>query len=286
MAGQLAVVEESPAYWRVVFDNPPINLIDDANILEFLDLLDKIKNDEDLKVVVFESANPDYFIAHFGPAKGVKNLTTPHQESGALPWPHFAASLQDLPVVTISKVRGRARGVGSEFTLATDMRFASLEKAIFSQIEFGSGTIPGGGAIEHLTELAGRARALEIFFSSADCDAKLAERYNWINRALPDAELDGFVDSLARRIASFDKQPIAEIKAIQKERGNIATLEALDDTQKRFFSSLSWPGAAARFPVLAKHGSGDATDFELNFAERLLDPAVTSDIEKAVQDQK
>ena len=130
---------------------------------------------------------------------------------GAAPfseWPAFVTRLAQSRVISIAKVRGRARGHGSELALACDMRFASREKAIFAQTEVGSAVVPGGGATEWLTALAGRSRALEIIVGADDFDAIIAEKYGWVNRALPDAELDGFVDNFARRIASFEKRPL------------------------------------------------------------------------------
>ena len=122
--------------------------------------------------------------------------------------------LSKAPVVSIASIRGRATGVGSELALASDMRFASREKAMLSQFEIGAGFVPGGGPMARLPRLMGRGRALEVLMTGSYLDGELAERYGYVNRALPDAELDAFVDAMARRIAGFDKQTIADIKRL------------------------------------------------------------------------
>ncbi|MBK7053091.1 MAG: enoyl-CoA hydratase/isomerase family protein [Rhodoferax sp.] len=130
--------------------------------------------------------------------------------------------ISQLPQVTIGEIRGRVRGAGGEFALSLDMRFASLERAVFGQPEVGSGLLPGAGGTQWLPALLGRARALEVILSSNDYDAAQAERYGWINRALPDSELSNFVDSLAKRIAAFPQSGIRNAK----EMVNLATLPA------------------------------------------------------------
>ena len=185
------------------FDNPPLNLIDPETIIALRELMDTLEADPAVKVVVFDSADEEYFIAHFDVARGGE-LPGPGP-TGLPAWPDLATRLTRAPFVTIAEIRGRARGVGSEFALACDLRFASRGKAVFGQPEVGTGLVPGGGSIEVLSALAGRSRTLEIILGSEDFDADTAERYGWINRALPDAELPEFVDRLARRIASFEQ---------------------------------------------------------------------------------
>ncbi len=199
----LAVSKRSDSYWRATFDNPPLNLIDPETIIALRELMDTLEADPAVKVVVFDSADEEYFIAHFDVARGGE-LPGPGP-TGLPAWPDLATRLTCAPFVTIAEIRGRARGVGSEFALACDLRFASRGKAVFGQPEVGTGLVPGGGSIEVLSALAGRSRTLEIILGSEDFDADTAERYGWINRARPDAELPEFVDRLARRIASFEQ---------------------------------------------------------------------------------
>src|SRR5271169_1030488 len=221
---QFTISEVTPAYWRVSFSNPPINLQDPDTILELQELVGLFETDDALRVVVLESADPDFFINHYDISRAAETPVEP----GPTGLPTFidtTVRLATTPVVTIAKIRGRNRGGGSEAALACDLRFASREKAVFGQPEVGAGMFPGGGALERLPLLVGRARALEIILGSDDFDADTAAQYGWINRALPDDELDGFVDTLARRIASFDKQALAEAKRLINRR----TLPSPDD---------------------------------------------------------
>ncbi len=184
-----------PGYWRVMLDNPPINAITDRMYDEFYDLVGEIEADQSLKVVTFESANPDFFIAHYSTAE-------PRSRFGVPRWIEAADRLSKSSVLSIAVIRGRVRGGGSEFTMGSDIRFASREKAIFGQPEVATGLIPGGGALDRLPLLVGRARAIEIILGADDYDADTAERYGWINRAISDAELDAFVVTRSWRITS------------------------------------------------------------------------------------
>ena len=207
-ASHVRVIEETSAYWRVLFDNPPFNIVD-ATIFEGLqDLLARMDASPSLRVVVFESANPEFYLAHFDLTGKTGNITTAVGPSGLPILMDTFVRLTKSPVVSIAKIRGCVRGVRSEFVLACDMRFASREKTLLGQPEVGVGVNPGGGGTERLPLLVGRGRALEIVLGANDFDGDTAERYGYVNRALPDAELDGFVDVLARRIASFDRRPI------------------------------------------------------------------------------
>ncbi|MFM0114980.1 enoyl-CoA hydratase/isomerase family protein [Paraburkholderia nemoris] len=265
---QFSVRPQSPAYWRVTFDNPPINVLDGATIPELQQLLDLMDSDPELRVVVFDSANPEYFIAHFSAAAGVDTIVTP-LPSGMYPWVDIVDRLARLPVVTIAAIRGRARGVGSEFALACDIRFASEEKAILAQIEVGAGLFPGGGAIERLPHLTGRGRAFEIILGSDDFDATTAERYGWVNRAIPDAEFENFVNRFAKRVASFDKQPLREAKRLLNTHSAQSLSATINESQKAFFSALSWPTTISRAQKLVKLGSGQDSDLERNYGARL-----------------
>jgi enoyl-CoA hydratase/carnithine racemase len=193
-AAHVRVIEETSAYWRVLFENPPFNIVD-ATIFEGLqDLLARMDASPSLRVVVFESANPDFYLAHFDLTGKTGNITTAVGPSGLLILMDTFVRLTKSPVVSIAKIRGCVRGVSSEFVLACDMRFASRENTLLGQPEVGVGVNPGGGATERLPLLVGRGRALEIVLGANDFDGDTAERYGYVNRALPDAELDGFVD--------------------------------------------------------------------------------------------
>ncbi len=217
-AAPLRVIEETPAYWRAVFDYPPFNILD-ATIFEALqDLLVRMEATESLRVVVFESAIPDFYLAHFDLTGKTGNITTAVGPSGLPILMDTFVRLTKSPVASIAKIRGCVRGGSSEFVLACDMRFASLENTRLGHPEVGVGVHPGGGGTERLPPLVGRGRALEIILSANDFDGAAAERYGYVNRALPDADLDGFVDGLARRIASFDRAALAAAKRT-RQRG-------------------------------------------------------------------
>ena len=183
-------------------------------------------------------------------------------------WRDFVLRLSSTPVVSVAKIRGRTRGIGNEFVLACDMRFASRQSALFGQPEIGVGLVPGGGALEWLPRLVGRSRALEIVLSGDDFDADIAERYGWVNRTLDDDALDSFVDALARRLASFDRETLAAAKA-QINRFGTPTAAELQSSNDLFFPLLALPGAQARRAKVRNVGYGVPSDFELNFGRYL-----------------
>src|SRR6516162_2022338 len=196
-AAHVRVIEETSAYWRVLFENPPFNIVD-ASIFDGLqDLLARMDANPILRAVVFESANREFYLAHFDLTGKTGNITTAVGSSGLPILMDTFVRLSKSPVVSIAKIRGCVRGVSSEFVLACDMRFASRENTLLGQPEVGTGVNPGGGGAERLLLLVGRGRALEIVLGASDFDGDTAERYGYVNRALPEAELD--VDVLARR---------------------------------------------------------------------------------------
>src|SRR5262249_30921607 len=202
-------------YWRVTFDNPPLNIFGPESIPQLEEVVTALETDDQVKVVVFNSAVEGFFITHYDFLAKLEDTTSlPPGPTGLQPLPDMLVRLSRAPVVSIASIRGRATGVGSELALACDMRFASRENAILSQWEVGAGLVPGGGPMARLPRLIGRGRALEVLLSADDIRGDLAELYGYVNRALPDAELDGFVDALAVRIASFDKQAIADTKRL------------------------------------------------------------------------
>ena len=260
-ASHLRVIEETPAYWRVVFENPPFNMVD-ATIFEGLqDLLARMDASLSLRVVVFESANPDFYLAHFDLTGKTGNITTAVGPSGLPILMDTFVRLTKSSVVSIAKIRGCVRGASSEFVLACDMRFASRENTRLGQPEVGVGVNPGGGATERLPRLVGRGRAREIVLGSNDFDGDTAERYGYVNRALPDAELDGFVDALARRIASFDRRPIAAAKNLINQV-SLPSADRLLDALNAFQTALTWPETQQRVQALRKRGLQRDGDFE------------------------
>ena len=179
-------------------------------------IIKSIETDERVKVVVFDSAIEGFFLTHYDFLANLEETTSlPLGATGLQPPPDMLARLSGAPVVSIASNCGRATGVGSELALASDLRFASREKAILSQWEVGAGLVPGGGPMARLPRsLMGRGRVLEVLLGADDIDGDLAQVYGYVNRSLPDSELDGFVDALAMRIASFDKQAIADTKRL------------------------------------------------------------------------
>jgi enoyl-CoA hydratase/carnithine racemase len=260
-AASLRVVEETPAYWRVVFDYPPFNMVD-ATIFEGLqDLLARMDDNPSLRVVVFESANPDFYLAHFDLTGKTGNITTAAGPSGLPILMDTFVRLTKSPAVSIAKIRGCVRGVSSEFVLACDMRFASRDNTRLGQPEVGVGVHPGGGGTERLPHLVGRGRALEIVLGANDFNGDTAERYGYVNRALPDAELDGFVDALARRIASFDRRAIVAAKNLINQV-SLPSADRLLDALTSFQTCLTWPETQQRVKALFKRGLQQDRDFE------------------------
>jgi len=213
MRKQIHLTRRSPYYWRVTLDHPPLNIFGPDTIPQLDEVITAIEKDEDVKVVVFDSAVEGFFLTHYDFVAPVEDTTRlPPGPTGLQPLPDMLVRLSRAPVVSIASIRGRATGVGSELALACDMRFASREKAILSHFEVGAGVVPGGGPMARLPRLMGRGRALEVLLGADDIPGDLAERYGYVNRSFPDADLDAFVESLATRIASFDKRAISETK--------------------------------------------------------------------------
>ena len=264
---RFTLTESSDSLWRVTFNNPPLNLIDSVMISELDALFSRIESSDTVAVVVFDSADPDFFLAHIDIVE-IANGDTEAKQVGTPPgqphpWLTSLARLNTLPAVTISSIRGRARGAGSEFVIATDLRFASREKAVLGQFEIGVGAIPGGGPASRLPALAGRGRALEILLGGCDFDGDLAERYGYVNRALPDAELDGFVDEFAYRVSKFDVQTIRDIKTFV----NLATLRPdaeLAGQMDAFWAAVGRPAVASALEQLFAAGLQQRGDVEYN----------------------
>jgi enoyl-CoA hydratase/carnithine racemase len=269
---QLRVRREAGAFWRATFDHPPINLVDFDTLADLDALVSELERSEGVKVLVLDSADPDFFIAHWdisARAAAAGSASSPPS------WSEISLRFAQLPVVSIALIRGRARGMGSEVALGCDMRFGSLERAIFGQPEVGVGLVPGGGSMERLPLLAGRARALEIVLGADDFDAATAERYGWINRALPDAELEVFVTRLAHRLASFDKPALAAAKRIIN-RHTLPSADDLNATTAVFYETFGRPATRERARRASELGIGQRSDLEMRFGHYLPELAPDS----------
>jgi enoyl-CoA hydratase/carnithine racemase len=258
---RLCITRRSAQYWRVTLNNPPLNLFDPEMLDELVALVGDLERDPHVQVVVFDSAVPDFFMAHLDVARAPEFNVTPGP-TGLPPWPDVAMRLERAPFVTVGVVRGRARGVGSEFLLALDVRFASRERAILGQLEVGTGLFPGGGGLERLPKLTGRARAIEIVTSADDFDADTAERYGWVNRSIPDADLDAFVERFAARLAGFDRRAIATAKQIITERTGLPEPADLAATEAKFLEALTLPEVQVRLQQLFERGFQRDSDLE------------------------
>ncbi|TLZ32331.1 MAG: enoyl-CoA hydratase/isomerase family protein [Gammaproteobacteria bacterium] len=269
---QIRLNRSSPGYWRVTFDNPPLNLMGPEFVLELREMMTAIETDEQVKVVVFESAVEGFFLNHSDFLAKLEDLTNiPQGPTGLEAWPDILVRLTRAPVVSIALIRGRATGNGSEIALACDMSFASREKAVLSQWEVGVGLVAGGGPMARLPRLIGRCRALEVLLGSDDIGGDLAQAYGYVNRSMPDAELDGFVDALATRIASFEKWAIANTKRLV----NAASLPPDVEIAAGWdacIASIVRPAAQDRLKTLFEQGfhkPGDAEDHLGSYLGRL-----------------
>jgi len=269
---QVRLNKTSPTLWRVTFDNPPLNLMGPEFVVEFGEIVRAIENDEHLRVVVFESGVEGFFLNHSDFTVRLEELTSlPQGPTGLDAWPDILVRITRAPVVSIAKIRGRATGNGSELSLACDMTFVSREKALLSQWEVGVGMVAGGGPMARLPRLIGRARALEVLLGSDDIRGDLAEAYGYVNRSLPDAELDEFVDALAIRISSFDKWAISNTKRLV----NAASLPPDVEMAAGWdacIDSISRPATQARiraFMDLGFHKPGDAENRIGHYLEKL-----------------
>lgn len=259
---QVRLTRVTAEYWRVTFHNPPFNIYGPNTTPQLNKVVTAIEGDPHVRVVVFDSDVPGFFLTHYDFVPPLTDTTRlPPGPTGLPQLPDMLVRLSKAPVVSIASIRGRASGVGSELALASDMRFASREKAVLSQFEIGAGFVPGGGPMARLPRLIGRGRAMEVLLTGSDIDGDLAERYGYVNRALPDAELDAFVDTMARRIAGFDKQSIADIKGLV----NLNSLPPNDQIGAEwdaFLKSVKRPAAQQRIGELMELGLQTNPDVE------------------------
>src|SRR5215472_9140466 len=259
---QIELTRRSPAYWRVTINHPPLNIFGPDTIPQLNEAITALETDEQVKVVVFDSAIEGFFLTHYDFLAKIEETTSlPPGPTGLQPLPGMLVRLSRAPVVSIALIRGRATGVGSELALACDMRFASREKAILSQFEVGAAIVPGGGPMARLPRLMGRGRALEVLLGADDIPGDLAELYGYVNRSLSDSDLDAFVDSLASRIASFDKRAINETKHFV----DVASLPPDFEIAPEWdvcFASIMRPAAQERINKLMERGFHKPGDVE------------------------
>jgi enoyl-CoA hydratase/carnithine racemase len=237
----------------ITIDVPPMNLLGPELVRDLVSLIRHAEADETVQVLVFRSADPDYFISHVDLTRIAEYRAEAAKLTGEASIALLFRYLSASRLVTIAQIEGRVRAAGSEFVLGCDMRFAARESAIFCQFEPAFGQLPGGGGAQHLTRLMGRARALEVMLSAEDYDAELAERYGWINRALPAGTLGGFVSALAHRIARFP----AAGHALVKDRVNAIALAPVEDFRRDsdlFGEGVRAPEAQGRIAAAMKHG--------------------------------
>jgi enoyl-CoA hydratase/carnithine racemase len=258
-------------YCRITFDHPPINTITATTIAELAELVALIEQDSDLKVVVFDSANPDYYLAHYDEENDPEgSVALPPGQTGMRQWLDVQLRLARAPVVSIASIRGRARGAGSEFVLACDLRFASRQNTLLGQFEVGAGVVPRGGAMAWLPRLVGRGRALEILLVADDLDGPRAEQYGYVNRCFADDQLDDEVDQIASRLARFDHDAIARTKSYVDQ----VTLPASSELVPALADScelVGRPGQQARLARLEALGLNTDSDLERYLGRRVVE---------------
>jgi enoyl-CoA hydratase/carnithine racemase len=267
----LRVDRPSRSYCRVTFDHPPINTITATTVVELAELVGLIEEDADLNVVVFDSANPDFYLAHYDvehdPGRTAALGIGP---TGMHAWLDLLVRLSRAPVVSIASIRGRARGAGSEFVLACDLRFASRENSVLGQFEVGAGVVPGGGPMARLSRLVGRGRALEILLVADDVDGPRAEQYGYVNRAITDDRLEDEVDQIAARLARFDHEAIARTKSYV-DRVTLPPVSEFPPALADFFERLGRPEQQARSARLEALGLNVDSDLERSLGCRVVE---------------
>jgi enoyl-CoA hydratase/carnithine racemase len=261
----------SPAYCRVTFDHPPINTITATTVAELSELVDLVEADRELNVIVFDSANPDYFLAHYDIENDAgRTAALGIGPTGMPAWLDLLARLARAPVVSICAIRGRARGAGSEFILACDLRFASREYTLLGQFEVGIGVVPGGAPMARLSRLVGRGRALEILLVADDLDGPRAAQYGYVNRAITDHQLEAEVDMMAARLARFDHEAIARTKA-HVDRVTLPDDSELPPATADFRELFARPAQQAQWARLQELGLNTDGDLERSLGRRVVE---------------
>ncbi|MDV9169007.1 enoyl-CoA hydratase/isomerase family protein [Streptomyces sp. W16] len=257
---QFTVRETAPGYWRITFDHPPANLMTAVTAAELRTIVEAAETASDLRVMVFDSANEQFFFARYDVSQGP--LPADPGPTGLPIFLDTTVRLGALPAISIAQIAGRARGGGNELALSCDLRYAALESAVFGQPEIGSALVPAGGGLERLVSLVGRSRTLEIAATGNDYDAATAELYGWITRAVPAADLPGFVDALARRIAGFDGAALAEIKRLVG-RTTLTDPAALLDSSETATRLTGGPGFRPALERVRARARAVGADFDL-----------------------
>jgi enoyl-CoA hydratase/carnithine racemase len=271
----LRVTRRSPGYWHVTFDHPPINTITATTVAELAELVGMIERDPDLKVVVFTSANGEFFLAHYDVENDPGRTAALGVGPTGLPaWSDLLLRLSRAPVVSIAAIRGRARGAGSEFVLAADLRFASRENTVLGQFEVAIGVVPGGAPMARLARLVGRGRALEILLVADDVDGPRAEQYGYVNRAIDDDRLDDEVDAMASRLARFDHEAIARTKSYV-DQVTLPAESELAGPVADFRELFGRPAQQAQWARLQALGLNSDSDVERTLGRRVVDSIPT-----------
>ena len=267
----LSIDRRSPGYCRVTFDHPPINTITATTVAELAELVGLIEQDSDLNVVVFDSANPDFYLAHYDMEHDpARTAALPAGPTGMHAWLDLLVRLSRASVLSIASIRGRVRGAGSEFVLACDLRFASRENTLLGQFEVGTGVVPGGGPMARLSRLVGRGRALEILLVADDLDARRAEQYGYVNRVIADDRLDGEVETMAERVARFDRDALARTKAYV-DQVTLPTDSEFPPALADFFETSGCPAQQERFARLEALGLNTDSDLERSLGRRVVE---------------
>ncbi|GAP35890.1 enoyl-CoA hydratase/isomerase family protein [Piscinibacter sakaiensis] len=264
---RVVVQEVAPRVRRVVVGHPPFNLVTPETVSRLHEVVTALEADSTVQVVIFASSTPGFFLNHFDLAQAARFPLLPTPEATPV-WVDLVLRLSKAPFVSIAAIRGRTRGGGNELALAMDLRYASREQAWFAQPEVGTGIVPGGGGSERLPRLIGRDRALEVILGSEDFDATTAERYGWVTRSLPDAELDGFVLAMAQRLASFDRTALVAAKS-QVDRASLPPDADLASAYREYSRSLANPRLRPRLARLGQFVAEKGAEVELNLGDYL-----------------
>src|ERR1700733_7518790 len=267
----LRVDRPNRGYCRVTFDNPPINTITATTVAELSELVGLLEQDPDLNVAVFDSANPDFYLAHYDTEHDPnRTASLPRGPTGMHAWLDLLVRLSRAPVVSIASIRGRARAAGSEFVLGCDLRFASRENTLLGQFEVATGLVPGGGPMARLSRLVGRGRALEILLVADDLDGPRAEQYGYVNRVIADSQLDDEVEAIASRLAGFDREALARTKSYV-DRVTLPADNEFPPALTDFFELFGRPAQQARYARLEALGLNADSDLERSLGRRVVE---------------
>lgn len=262
----LMLTVESPTFWRVTFNNPPINVVGLEMLRELKALITELENNDTVNVVVFDSADEDFYISHYDVEIDNDAAEALPSPTGYTAWVDITVRISKLKAITIAAIRGIARGAGSELVLAMDIRFASLERARLAQVEIALNAVAGGGASGRLPSLVGRGRTMEILLGGEDFDGSLAERYGYVNRAIPDAEFEEFVNAFAKRVSGWDHQAIVEVKEFVNKYSRLPDAEYPLHSDA-YWAAVSRPEVGNIVSRLIEHGMQQRTPLEYSLGQ-------------------